>query len=995
MFHCWVETNLHGSLWKHQRDAVRMVGQYLRRSDAEGAKGASLVSMPTGAGKTAVAAAVIEAAATGTHWLVVTPRRALVDQFIRALDRDVWLHTGVAKPEQFPSVQELPSATQIMRVATLQEPVVFVATFQKLVQVLGKSGGQAAFAGCFANFAAVFVDEGHYEPSPTWARAVRSLNLRVVMLTATPYRNDELHIPIDARDTYWYRHHNAVEDNVIRDARFKLIEATTTQGFIDEVLTFTSAPRVKKARVIIRCATAQDIRNCVEMLEAQGKSAIGIHDTFTDEPNPSLVVDVPDVDVAPARYWVHQNKLIEGIDDHAFRVVAFHDGLANDRALVQQVGRILRRRHGSASIAHVLYRSDVDAQAAWDRFLRFDREARLSEAGQIDSFGKRIIEAQPPAAYADRQFRTPIKIEDPLLWESLAYRPSAVVFFRDRFSSADELSTKIATEYATSLRHNVAPMRPDSRTVVVCYIAFSNSDALLDGLFLEPVLGFTVVRLTESHLYLFDSQGNVPNFLRQLTPIPRERLSTLMDASAQVTNVSLTNTDIGRSAIRSRTMRAANLQDVAPGLTDYAQVCTTIQGQIVGPVHGIKSQRYLGLARSRIRDGRQDRIDFSTYCAWIDAIDHVLMDNTASATAALARYASIETFPSDPTPGHVLFDIDASNFSRIAENGEKVTPVIEDLAVLVTRGELTLSIDSQLINARLKWIPSTRRYRLESLGIDDLGYCEASGRGRSMRSVINSDQLMSIVPLSLDCRYVGGRFLEIPAPHTGIAGRSLVDALIAMPALVTASTEKSEPVGASWSRTSVFGVIDALRRGHNAPAEMGRYFSDLDTLVCTDLGTELCDFLAIQDDRISLIHAKCDGGKGKSVSSLQEVVAQAVKNLLYLQPSYQDLPPGTWDGVWNREKKEGSLPRIRLARRGGKAATTAEIWNYARAVITNPAADREVWIVMSGGIRKSALREELDAPKPSAEMIQLFALLQSAYDTVSAVGARLRIFCRP
>jgi superfamily II DNA or RNA helicase len=43
-----------------------------------------------------------------------------------------------------------------------------------------------------------------------------------------------------------------------------------------------------------------------------------------------------------AVYWLHQTKLLEGIDDPSFVAVALLDDFTNDRQLVQQIGRVLR-----------------------------------------------------------------------------------------------------------------------------------------------------------------------------------------------------------------------------------------------------------------------------------------------------------------------------------------------------------------------------------------------------------------------------------------------------------------------------------------------------------------------------------------------------------------------------------------------------------------------------------------------------------------------------
>jgi len=47
-----------------------------------------------------------------------------------------------------------------------------------------------SFLAFLSEFDMVIIDEGHYEPAPSWSRSVRSLDLPTVLLSATPFRND-------------------------------------------------------------------------------------------------------------------------------------------------------------------------------------------------------------------------------------------------------------------------------------------------------------------------------------------------------------------------------------------------------------------------------------------------------------------------------------------------------------------------------------------------------------------------------------------------------------------------------------------------------------------------------------------------------------------------------------------------------------------------------------------------------------------------------------
>ena len=139
-------------------------------------------------------------------------------------------------------------------------------------------------------------------------------------------------------------------------------------------------------RVIVRCRDADAITRVVHALEGAGASALGLHHTFRPGEG-TLRRSVPDPATTDAQYWVHQNKLIEGIDDPRFRIVAFYDPLRNDRAVIQQIGRVLRdpARAADDMTALVAGTGDRPPQRTWDAYLRFDRQARLLVDGHVVS----------------------------------------------------------------------------------------------------------------------------------------------------------------------------------------------------------------------------------------------------------------------------------------------------------------------------------------------------------------------------------------------------------------------------------------------------------------------------------------------------------------------------------------------------------------------------------------------------------------------------------
>ena len=74
----------------------------------------------------------------------------------------------------------------------------------------------------------VLFDEGHSEPALTWAKAVRDLEKKVVLFTATPYRNDYRKFRVDEAFTYQFHYDEAEQQNIIRHVETSSYPQNTT-----------------------------------------------------------------------------------------------------------------------------------------------------------------------------------------------------------------------------------------------------------------------------------------------------------------------------------------------------------------------------------------------------------------------------------------------------------------------------------------------------------------------------------------------------------------------------------------------------------------------------------------------------------------------------------------------------------------------------------------------------------------------------------------------
>ncbi|MDV6281512.1 DEAD/DEAH box helicase [Rhodococcus jostii] len=988
-------TELRGALWQHQVDALNLVSDYLAAGNSTEA---ALISMPTGTGKTAViAASIAESASKDLHTLVVAPWKGLIRQLKRDLKGRVWQRLGVDVPADFPAVAELGPAKKLKQTTSRTKPTVFIATTAAIARIhrMCEQDG-VDMSSIFLGFGAVFVDEGHYEPAQEWSVALRRLSLPTILLTATPYRNDE--IPFNISPDYWYRfsHHQAVSGGYLRKPRFAAVSNKGLQEFVADVVTTTASVSAgEESRAIIRCGESGTIREIVEELIRLDYEAIGIHENFSSGQK-NLLRSVPDPRISTAKFWVHQNKLIEGIDDPRFNVLAIYDALGTDRSTIQQIGRVLRNpneeKNADVDVAFVLSRDPAGLEKVWLNYLNFDLTAASSSPDSVPEIVDRMITAQPDCIYNTGAFRNRLDPGDETLWLDLNYRFAARVFRLgvDSPSSLalDQIIERFKEEWPD--RRLLYPGRPDSDTIVQPYVSLNNSTLLRSGSFLEPEFGYTVIRVVQGLIFAYDTQDRITRSITGSYSQPEYgHLTRLLPQgeSNYLTSVSLVNTDINRRSARRRSIHAAAIEDLAPELADYAYICSTAEGYTQSLLE--RRRRYVGLTRARIRDDRAASCTFEEYREWVDGVALEIINDDTQRVDAFDRYAPDIPSPEDPQPRHILIDIDPTGFRRAADDAPLV---ITDAAATIDNGVFALEVNGVEYDAKIAWDSKRRRFDIIADALRRESYRQSRPGGRELVSEINFNQSIRVVTAGNQL-YSHGAFFEPVRPDEDLERYPLLDILCAVPSLAQVVSEKGlEIVDDEWPLDSVFGQISALAVPDSGPEQMARLFPDIEFLLCTDMGTEVADFIACQPGRVAFIHAK-QGHSKLSASALHEVVGQAVKNLLHLQPMSPKPPPqNMWTKDWQSKKTtKGSASRLRC----GQAGSVDDWWLHIKNVITDPQADREVWIVLGNALSLRAVRDGAKKENKPAELVQIYSLLQSAWSASMQVGARLRVFCSP
>lgn len=999
-------------LWPHQIAAIEMIQDYLSAA----VSGSALVRMPTGSGKSGIITVASRCLPNVTSVLVVCPHEMLRDQLAEDVRQRFFDNIAVPNAQWEKDVRILlPSKVSRTLKASASCPSVFVGTIQALQTVYRD---QAADYEALRNrIDLVIFDEGHREPAPEWAEAVRMLKHPTLLCTATPYRNDLKLFDIDSRFIATLPYHEAEQQRFIRTIEFRpTANWTTADQFVDELLTFWRGDfkklvpsDVKTPRAIVRCTNPDAIRQVVTLLRNKGETAMGLHDTFVSEQSSFLREDVPKPsDGHVETFWVHQYKLLEGLDVRDFCVLALFHPLKNARSLVQQVGRIIRNPGRAPKQRGFVLSATGDRQEEfWNGYLKYERDfeanAKVNESRQLFDASRDL---QPGFQYVGGSFRELFDLNVDSLYDRLLFAFSAVVFRVETGFDMGAFEKALDAEWIKRDLDIRRTEHPDQSTSVRVYIAWSNASILAKDALMEFRIGLTVARRVGNYVFFNDSEGNLCEHLREKAErVSPEVLEKLYSGDgARLSNVSVINSDIGSYSIRRRMIQARSILDTAPGLSDHAQFCSTAQGYTEDGNGGLR-RRYVGFTRARISDQSRQAGVYADYANWLDSVARTL-DSATDPLSVFGRFAYHSKPPSDPKPRNILVDFDggiAEEF-HFEDAGKRIIPFeTDDLCHDVTDGKVDWTIGGKNYEVLIHFDAAKKRYELKAPALQRL-FIRVGERGseENVIAFLNRNQAFRIVPESAGCIYAHGRFYKPRFPLHGTSKSRQIDLLQileAVPALQSAHSEKGRAgtaTASGWEKDSIFELIDRpCTRTHKMPSlgELNRLMG-CDILVCDDLNKETADFIAFRQSpkEVIFIHAKDGGGRKLSASAFQEVCGQAVKNLDPLVAYSQAEPKNLsrWGNPWKLKTIGTVSSRIRV---GSSFGTPTKIWGTIRAGIRDPNTTRQVWIVLGQGFSRKAFEAERNRAEPAPETIQILYLLQSTWNAVSAIGAQLKILC--
>ena len=906
-------------LWPHQVNAVDSIRKYLDAYKRGDSNGSALVRMPTGTGKTGLLALVAQAFPEIQGSLIVVPWFHLTRQVQDHVNDTFWKRIGTVPRKKLKTCVVIKPSDASQKLEK-KENSVFVCTFQTLETL--KSRYEAVFNTLAERIDCVLVDEGHREPAPAWSEAVRRLDRPTILFSATPYRNDVRQFEIDTSHVYRYPHAAAVDQNIIRkltvfEDRFE----HSPNGFVKALLAyldrqFPGNVKSQVPRVIVRCSISASIRQIASRLRRAGRSVVAVHDRFPDDvkADERFRHTVPNPLTTDAQFWVHQFKLAEGLDDSRFRIIAIYEPFSNARALVQQVGRVLRNPGVTArEEAYLFSHRQYQQKDQWERYLNYE-----DKLGDRDLASTHVVQdlflLADELQYLFGDFRQRFDPNDAKFYQHLRYSRSASVYQLRAGFDFDEFLADVRRAIEAEGLAESAFAKVDKDSALVVYTRVGPSPYAGDRTFFELSLGYAICRRIGDLLF-YDNVDRVtpeglPSVASRMEP---QRLELLFEGKdPMIGGVSLINTDLGAYSTRRRSLTARSMTDLAPSLADYSYVCSTATGSYRGD-NGERVSRYVGFSRGRVSERSGKPVEFDTWCEWSDKIALKLTATSDQDVSLFERYAAYTRPPLDPVGRHILLDIDDVLAEyKFVDDAEVLHPLqLDDRAWNIEDADFVVEVNGRACVVSLDWDSDSKRFKLESTDLDRYALHEDSTdeRKRTLISHLNLSQAFRLI-LGDGSIYAHGHFYKPRVPLWGRNRRTRIDLLSVLePHAIHASikSEKGGPNSATlsgWEVGSLFEYIDRKRNGL-----LDQQTFDPDILVCDDLLKEAADFIAVQHDppRIAVIHAKASKHPAPlSASAFHEVCSQAIKNLGLLNPQSTIEPPNRsrWTSHGSRDERE-------------------------------------------------------------------------------------------
>lgn len=356
----------------------------------------TVISVPTGSGKTAIAMAAPHLLdSPPNRVLVVAPSRALREQLAENFrDQDVLRRIGALPDDgtfdRAPTVVALNGRVDDW--STLDDVDVVVAHPNSI-----SPGHYLPEAEPPPDlFDLVIIDEAHHAPAPTWTNILEHFAAKqALLLTATPVRRDGKRIPGEL--VYHYPLRRALDEGfyqpvrpIFLDAEDPADRASCDTAIAAAASDLMSRPEHAASALLVRGGSIARLKTLEDVYRAAGLEVTLLNNRMTDAAQREVRARLLSGEVRAVGVV---GMLGEGFDLPALRIAAYHDKHKSLPATIQLIGRLARVHPDHPQPSTLITVRDVDVFPELKGVVRqlYDEDADWAEVlpGVIDDLIER------------------------------------------------------------------------------------------------------------------------------------------------------------------------------------------------------------------------------------------------------------------------------------------------------------------------------------------------------------------------------------------------------------------------------------------------------------------------------------------------------------------------------------------------------------------------------------------------------------------------------
>jgi superfamily II DNA or RNA helicase len=1026
-------------LRKYQQDACSLMADYFDLYSGNESIRTGLVAMPTGSGKTPIIAFLARCYSNINNVLVISPRVAVSEQLYKEID--TFFNKKLNIESKIPKIVKYYDST--ISISDFEEnKVVLVTTVQKL-DYLRRQKSNKEHELLKEKISLIIFDEGHYEPAISWSSTIRDFNCPRILFTATPFRNDLKSFDFDESYKFQLKHNEVKKQKYLREVEFFEFQFPTIEEKVESILENMEkyVTKLDEPKLIISCDNKDTIIRIAKIANKSKYSFFAIHETFNtsyianidENISKHFLQNVPKNPVdEKVPIWIHQYKLLEGIDIPSFQLLAIIEPFKNTRALIQQVGRIIRNINKEDIPSYIFDYTTENNKENWESYLELDESGELKEGFSFNTFNQ--FQKQLPAKlYVDKKFRKKFDLNNFSNWGTNELLNEIALPLKvnlleklSNFSASNFIKKEIETRFK---ENDKIPYRniSNGEFYIYYYFTVNNSNFLKEAYFPSITHDICFFKEYADIIAFYDSSDYLPIGKDEIgigMSIDSNMLKNLFkdDKSSILTQVSLKNSNIGSRDIRDHTFRAPSIEHTTPFLNDFSHYLNSVFGiyldvkthkehkreDLINKRSIIKT--YLGFSTGRISQNEPKNLKLKEYVKWLDNIIASL-NVSKSHVRTFHRYATNISNPSSKVPANILLDLfDIDQIINIdGFDDVLISDLIEDKCLNITNNgsnsvfELIFNDIPYIIV--INYEEEKRKYLLNCPRLlnDSTGENSENQTALNLIKLLNEKQSFRVLTTTNQI-YANGNFYNPKLEHGENYNENtsvFENVLIPIQELDSIGSEKGIKTinDENWESNTLFNLIDRLGEG----TEMKSYFNNTEFIICDDMGTELADFILVKDEKLIFIHVK---GKGNnpdantslySASAISEVINQAMKNVYFM--SYFDDTPRIkyekWSGAWelnNKKLKIKAKVNSRI-RNNVNNLSLDDIWDKIVKLKYNPNTEKEVWLLLGKTFSKSSFISQLKKTDPPAEAFQSAISLKSAIASIGSMGVKTKVFC--